>query len=370
MFHEKIFPYMKAFEGSDGKIYYITYYADGHTDFHIEHCPGKEIIDFCELDLSEYENKLYEFKNMEYSFLNYEALKNYAWGIADILKEKHPQAYFFTSHNLSNILSRPITEEESNSKELLDRIYRQDIEDSRNILEEVIILYEIFREAIKLCLDKENLKSRHISEKLIGFLYKYPQFNDFVLQSGYALMPNIDGRLDYETVKAMNENNITDTGERLRIMHKDGKTLSLMNYSNIEKLSEFFYYEFMQIMKSGRRIKVCKNCGKYFVLKDNRGREYCDRIFKGDKTCRDIGAAVKYKSSLEDVYLKTALGVYNKMYSRMSRALDKLPDSKSEKNLTEEEFNKWSKIYSKAKKEYISKAITGDELLKIINTEK
>ena len=216
---------------------------------------------------------------------------------------------------------------------MLDKIYRQDIEDSRNILEEVVILYEIFREAIKLCLDKENSKSRHISEKLIGFLYKYPQFNDFVLQSGYALMPNIDGRLDYETVKAINENNITDTRERLRIMHKDGKTLSLMNYSIIEKLSEFFYYEFMQIMKSGRRIKVCKNCGKYFVLKDNRGREYCDRIFKGDKTCRDIGAAVKYKSSLEDVYLKTALGIYNKMYSRMSRALDKLPDSKSEVSL-------------------------------------
>ena len=70
--------------------------------------------------------------------------------------------------------------------------------------------------------------------------------------------------------------------------------------------------------------------------------------------------------ALEDVYLKAALGIYNKMYSRMSRALDKLPDSKSEKDLTEEEFNKWSKIYSKAKKEYITGAVSGEEFLKII----
>lgn len=27
---------------------------------------------------------------------------------------------------------------------------------------------------------------------------------------------------------------------------------------------------FIQIMKNGRQIKRCKNCGKYFVLTDNR----------------------------------------------------------------------------------------------------
>ena len=68
MFHQKIFPYIKAFEGADGKLYYITYYADGHTDFHFEPCPGKKVIDFCELDLREYENKLSEFKSIESTY--------------------------------------------------------------------------------------------------------------------------------------------------------------------------------------------------------------------------------------------------------------------------------------------------------------
>lgn len=50
--------------------------------------------------------------------------------------------------------------------------------------------------------------------------------------------------------------------------------------SAIERLAEMFYFEFMQIMKDGRQIKRCKNCGKYFVLRDNRKREYCERPFK------------------------------------------------------------------------------------------
>ena len=58
------------------------------------------------------------------------------------------------------------------------------------------------------------------------------------------------------------------------------------------------------------------------------------------------------------------------MYSRMSRTLDKPSYKKSEKDLTEEEFNKWSKTYSRAKKEYITGAVSGEEFLKIISPEK
>ena len=50
----------------------------------------------------------------------------------------------------------------------------------------------------------------------------------------------------------------------------------------------------------------------------------------------------------------------------MSRSLDKPSYKKSEKDLTEEEFNKWSKTYSRVKKEYITGAVSGEEFLKII----
>ena len=359
MFREKVFPYLKAFEGADGKIYYVTCYQDGSTTFHIEDCPGQTVIDFCELDLTEYKTKLIEFMNMSYSFDKYNSLRDFAWSVADLLKDKHFYAYFFTTHNMSRILSRTIKADIFE----LDEIYRQDINNVKDILEEVIIIQEIFSDAIHLCLDKENLPNRHISEKLVGFLFKYPQFNDFVLNTGYALMPNIYGKLDFEAVNEINENEITDAKEQLHIMHEDGTVLSVMNYSIIERLNEIFYYEFMQILKSGRRIKICKNCGKYFALKDKRKREYCDRIYEDDKRCCDVGAVRKFKDSMEDEYLKTAQGIYNTMYSRMDRALYKSPNQKSDKDLTEDEFAEWSKIYSKARRDYIKKNISGDEML-------
>lgn len=54
------------------------------------------------------------------------------------------------------------------------------------------------------------------------------------------------------------------------------------------------------------------------------------------------------------------------MYSRMSRALDKLPGQESEKDISEEEFKDWSKKYSKAKRDYKNGIISGDEMLNII----
>ena len=366
MFREKVFPYMKAFEGADGKIYYVTCYRDGSTGFNIEDCPGQTVIDFCELDLADYKTKLIEFMNMPYSFDKYNSLCDFAWSIADLLKDKHFYAYFFTTHNMSRILSRTIKADIFE----LDGIRRKDIEDVKAILEEVIIIQEIFSDAIHLCLDKENLPDRHISEKLVGFLFKYSQFNNFVLNTGYALMPNIEGKLNFEAVNEINENEITDAKEQLQIMHEDGKALSVMNYSIIETLVELFYYEFMQIMKSGRKIKVCKNCGKYFVLKDKRKREYCDRIYEDDKTCSEIGAVKKFKDSMEDEYLKAAQRLYRTMYSRMDRAIYKTSEQKSDKDLSEDEFSKWSKIYSKARRDYIKKIISGDEMIERIKPKK
>ena len=366
MFRDKVFPYMKAFEGADGKIYYVTCYRDGSTGFNIEDCPGQTVIDFCELDLTDYKTKLIEFINMPYSFEKYKSLCDFAWSVADILKDKHFYGYFFTTHSMSRILSRTIRADLFE----LDEIYRQDINDVKAILEEVLIIQEIFSYAIRLCLDKDNLPHRHISEKLIGFLFKYPQFNDFVLNTGYSLMPNIDGKLDFETVNEINKNDITDAKEQLNIMHGDGKILSVMNFSIIETLAELFYYEFMQIMKSGRKIKICKNCGKYFVLKNKRKREYCDRIYEDDKRCCDIGAVKKFKDNLEDEYLKAAQRIYRTMYSRMDRAIYKTSEQKSDKDLTEDEFSKWSKIYSKARRDYIKKIISGDEMINRIKPEK
>lgn len=54
------------------------------------------------------------------------------------------------------------------------------------------------------------------------------------------------------------------------------------------------------------------------------------------------------------------------MYSRMSRALDKLPGQESEKDISPEEFKEWRQKNSKAKRDYKNGIISGDIMLSII----
>lgn len=368
MFNNEWYPFIRAFEGSDGKTYYISFFADGTTGFSIEDLPGTEIINFCEMDLDVYKSRLNELKHTQYSFDKYEKLREQAWGIADLLKDKHRYIHFFTTFELEHIFNTTVYAEADEPGKCLDEYFKSAIDDVVNVLEEVVTLQDIFKFAIDLCLNKDNMRDRHVAEKFLGFLYKYREFNKFVLKSGYALMPTKDGLLDYEQVKYMNDNDISDTKQQLKIMNSDSKNLSVMNYYIIEHLYEMLYFEFMHIMKHGGQIKLCKNCGKYFILPDNRKREYCNRIFKDSKTCKEIGAAAVYKNTLgnNESPLKIAQREYNKMYSRMSRSLDKPSSKQSDKDLSEEKFKEWGKIYSAAKKDYKAGKISGEEMLRLL----
>ena len=369
MFDYRTYPYRQVFEGYDGKLYYITRFSENKSTFQVEECPGEEMINFCEMDLTEYRKMFEEFDNMSFSPDKYVSMTNISYDILDLLRPLHSFAHLFTEARLRELFNSAIYVEDENSFEKVFPKLEENIQLAKDTLKEVIFLQDIFKFAINLCLDKENLADRHVSEKLVGFLFRYNQFNNFAIKTGYALMPCINGLLDYERVKYLNDNNIADTKEQLKVMHENGSNLSVISYSIIEYLHELIYFEFMQIMKSGRQIKLCKNCGRYFVLKDKRKREYCDRIFKDGKRCSELGRINTYNESLGDENdpLRVAKGFYNTMYSRMSRALDKLPGKESKKDISKEEFKKWSKKYSKAKRDYKNGVISGDEMLSIIH---
>ncbi|MCI9625376.1 MAG: hypothetical protein HFI90_01190 [Clostridia bacterium] len=349
MFYQKHFPYMKTYEDGNGALLYTIYYEDGQIVTFKEMTPCAEIINFCDLDMTEYISILDDFKQTEYSEERYDDLCKMAWDIVDWLKDKHRCSYFFTSYGLSDILCHPITSEMSIDESFMSNLKRQHITDAQKHLEEVITIHEIFIYGLKICLDKENMPARHVSEKLMDFFNRYPQFMTFTLPTGYALYK-------------------TDEEEHLYMTEQDGDKLSVISYVIIERLSEMFYYEFMRIMQNGRQIKRCKNCGKYFVLMDNRKREYCDRVFKDGKRCSEIGHTNTYKNSLGDEQspLKIAQTLYNKLYSRMDRARSKLPDELTDKDMTEEEFAAWSDLYSSARTDYKSGRISGREFIRLI----
>ena len=79
-------------------------------------------------------------------------------------------------------------------------------------------------------------------------------------------------------------------------------------------LEEMLYLEFEKMLELDLRIKKCKNCGKYFILKGNYQTEYCDRVPEGEvQTCQSIGATAKYTQKVKD---NPALAIFNRAYKR------------------------------------------------------
>ena len=81
------------------------------------------------------------------------------------------------------------------------------------------------------------------------------------------------------------------------------------------------------MLKNAQFVKRCKLCGRYFVLTDKRKRDFCDRPYKGDRTCKQVGAKLFYDQGMQgNDYLLAFLTEYNKVYSRRYRADNKLPE--------------------------------------------
>lgn len=82
-------------------------------------------------------------------------------------------------------------------------------------------------------------------------------------------------------------------------------------------------------------IKKCKNCDKYFIT-DNPRINYCNNLFKGKQTCRDIGnqIAQRIKQENDKVY-----GKYRKMYSKKAMLVKRNPDIEVYKK----DYESWKK---------------------------
>ena len=104
-------------------------------------------------------------------------------------------------------------------------------------------------------------------------------------------------------------------------------------------------------------IKKCKNCGKYFIT-DNPRVSYCDNLFKGSQTCKDIGNQIaqrikqdndKVYGKYRKIYAKKAMlvkrnhdiEVYKKDYANWKKEAKKFMNEIRNETKSYDEFDKW-----------------------------
>ena len=68
-----------------------------------------------------------------------------------------------------------------------------------------------------------------------------------------------------------------------------------------QSIADLVDYHTRECIKREVRMRVCKNCGKYFAISGRSTTEYCDHVFdsKG-RTCKEIGAIARWNRSKSD----------------------------------------------------------------------
>ncbi len=84
-----------------------------------------------------------------------------------------------------------------------------------------------------------------------------------------------------------------------------------------ESVYDIIDYHVRECVKREVRMRVCKNCGRYFAVTGHGGVEYCDRVCdKKGRTCREVGAITAWtKRRREDDIFKAYRWEYKKRFA-------------------------------------------------------
>lgn len=349
---EITYPFAKVFIDSTNKLNIFFLHDIEHTTFEQIGDIGNGIIDFCELDFSQVLENIKKLNTTAVSSEDFENIKQEFIQTVDLLKGKHRYAHFFLNSEIVRtfyISNMPIDEKVSFLIFLLQ--YYSDLQ-------------QIYINALEMCLNKVVLTEYTLSERYMMFYNLNPNFTQHILRSMYGIAPITDGKFDTSKLIKFDSPEEVDTREVLQNIHRDSNySVSMWQYFAIQSLEEMLYLDFIEMIKRGIGVKRCSLCDRYFVLIDKRKREYCDRIYQKNRTCKQIGAKQKFTQSIEeDTYLQEFQRIYNRMYSRYYR-IDSWESNSPTNKLTEEEFKTWIADASKARQKYKAKMISGDDML-------
>lgn len=367
-------PLIKAFAGQNGSVFYMPCISTTESPFLKEKLVGQKLIDFVELDFKEFNDKVIMLnlgRKVRTEIFEKYTFQQFEKGMIEAveeLREKHYYAYILTAGDLLRALSQSanlasLSQLKEQEAEILNTAY--------DVLLKIWDLTHMYKQALRYCLDSEAFTSHTLPERMMMFYDWNPEYSNVVFKSGVSITHTKNGFFDESDIEETKKQPLSSEKEQLAAIHKDHKKgVSTMSYMILDTLEEFLYFEFCEMMKHGVMAKKCKLCGKYFVLKDNRRREYCHRIYKDGKTCSEVGAKITFDREVkEDLILIEYEAIYNTVYSRMYRAEGKLSDELSGKDMTEDEFKAWSEMAKTERKKYKNREISGQELLSRIRRD-
>ena len=198
-------------------------------------------------------------------------------------------------------------------------------------LEDLLEIQSKFKKCVDFVYNlngNEELKESSIYSKFVAYtikndIYTYSQDIEIILDN-YI---NIHNHNYYEPIEKLIK----------RIDDKD-PNLELHNVYTSKKLRSICFIVLDLLVKQENLpIKICQNCGRYFIPTFRQNEIYCDlENVDGSSTCREKGANETYKKTLENT---PALLLYRRTYQQKVMNVYRNKDNKQLKK----DFDKWKK---------------------------
>lgn len=122
-------------------------------------------------------------------------------------------------------------------------------------------------------------------------------YNYKMVGSTEAIIPVINNRnIDINKYPESEEKTSSDIVDE--IISGNIQALSVQQYT-VDSLEDIVYLDLMKVLQSNININRCENCNRYFIPNNRNDEMYCDRIFKGKQTCKQLSYELKDKYIIE-----------------------------------------------------------------------
>lgn len=226
-----------------------------------------------------------------------------------------------------------------------------------------IIKYQkLFKNCISFCyqidtpvdLNKLTLQQRFF---LFNQLYKHP-FNE--ISDKFETINLLDYTYDHipYNSESIEPKDILIVSSIIHAMDPEGTDLSSTYTLVTNNIFTAFYITLFNLIGiNSLYIKICRNCNKYFIT-PKLNVAYCDRIWDGKLTCKDVGSKLSQKRRESEDYIykkyrnesaRKAMLVarnadipeYKTKYDKWKEKASKFWDNVKKGTNTPEEFGKW-----------------------------
>ena len=171
------------------------------------------------------------------------------------------------------------------------------------------------------------------------------QYNDFPLRKEKIGLEDI-----FTLISAIEK--IDPTGRKLN---------SLQQFETTNLFTSFYITLFNVVAVNKMHIKICGNCGRYFIT-HKETVTYCDRIIENKLTCKDIGNKEYQKRKLEN---DTTYEKYRKIGSRKKLRATRNPKI----DIYQKDLEQYRKIGKQMYKDVCSGKISNEEFAKWVDEQ-